>query len=224
MAGADHGDRVRRSLAQSLLLEIADAVIGQKEMLGDLDARNGDGDHGINMAKGFALCRERKERAEDLPGAFRIISDTLLLEIGGSMGPLYGSFFAALADEAPTEPRVEPVRLLSMFEAGYRAVVDIGGAAPGDKTLVDTLAPALAEVRTAVAEGEALTVVLDRMKVGAIRGRDSTRDMVARIGRASRLGERSRGSVDAGAASCCLILCAMADGLSRNQIMGGNGA
>jgi dihydroxyacetone kinase-like protein len=110
-----------------------------------------------------------------------------------------------------------------MLDAGYLALVAVGGAAPGDKTMLDVLYPALDSVRKSVADETPLLAVLDRMKAAAINGRDATSDMVAKVGRASRLGERSRGSVDAGAASCCLILCAMADAMARNALLEGVG-
>jgi dihydroxyacetone kinase-like protein len=212
-----------RSLAQSMVLDISGAIVSHRDQLGELDAKTGDGDHGINMAKGFTLCRDRVDRVTDLRSAFRMISDTLFLEIGGSMGPLYGVFFGALSDQAPFEPRVVPEELLSMLDAGYQALLAVGGAEPGDKTMLDALYPALEAVRAGVSEGLPLYSVLDRMKAAAINGRDATSDMVAKVGRASRLGERSRGSVDAGAASCCLILCAMADAMARNAFLEGVG-
>jgi dihydroxyacetone kinase-like protein len=223
MGESEREREIRRSLARSLLLGISDAVIGQRELLGELDAKTGDGDHGINMSKGFTLCRERVDQVSDLSSAFRLISDTLFLEIGGSMGPLYGVFFGALSDQSPSEVRISAKQVSSMLDAGYRALLEIGGASPGDKTMLDALHPALEAARAGVSDGLPLISVLDRMKAAAINGRDATRDMVAKVGRASRLGERSRGSVDAGAASCCLILCAMADGLAQYAIQEGVG-
>jgi dihydroxyacetone kinase-like protein len=83
----------------------------------------------------------------------------------------------------------------------------------GDKTLVDALAPANEAIHKAVSEGKGLAEALGEMKAAAEKGRDSTRDMTARFGRSSRLGERSRGVLDAGAVSCCIILGAIADGV-----------
>jgi dihydroxyacetone kinase-like protein len=222
MDSSDKQDALMR-FAQSMVLDISGAIVSHRDQLGELDAKTGDGDHGINMAKGFTLCRDRVDRVTDLRSAFRMISDTLFLEIGGSMGPLYGVFFGALSDHAPSESRIGSERLLVMLDAGYLALVAVGGAAPGDKTMLDVLYPALDSVRKSVADETPLLAVLDRMKAAAINGRDATSDMVAKVGRASRLGERSRGSVDAGAASCCLILCAMADAMARNALLEGVG-
>jgi dihydroxyacetone kinase len=93
------------------------------------------------------------------------------------------------------------------------AIQSISPAQPGDKTLIDTLHPAVMTYKKAVDDGKTFTEALVEMKIAAIEGRDSTKDMVARLGRASRLGERSRGVLDAGATSCCLILETMASSI-----------
>ena len=100
----------------------------------------------------------------------------------------------------------------AMLEAGRDGVVAIGDAKLGDKTLLDALIPAVDAYGSA--DGD-FAARLAAMKAAAAEGRDSTRDMVARVGRSSRLGERSRGVLDAGATSCCLILTALADGAAR---------
>jgi phosphoenolpyruvate---glycerone phosphotransferase subunit DhaL len=97
-----------------------------------------------------------------------------------------------------------------MIRSGRDGVLDIGGAKPGDKTLLDTLVPAIAAFDGALAAGKPFAACLDDMTEAARKGRDSTVDMVAKVGRASRLGERSRGVLDAGSASCCVILETMA--------------
>ena len=107
-------------------------------------------------------------------------------------------------------------RLLSQaLRAGLDGVRELGNAKPGDKTMLDALVPALDAYDAALGRGEGFGPALDALSAAAERGRDATRDMVARIGRASRLGERSRGVLDAGAASCCLLLQTMAGWLER---------
>jgi dihydroxyacetone kinase len=102
-----------------------------------------------------------------------------------------------------------------MLAAAYDGVVDIGGAQVGDKTLVDTLAPACAAYQDAVAGGQSFAAALQAMNQAAEEGKESTRQLVAKIGRASRLGERSRGVLDAGATSCYLILNSLATSIGR---------
>ena len=100
-----------------------------------------------------------------------------------------------------------------MLENGLKELQDIVEAQVGDKTLVDTLSPAVDVLKAAGGSGKDYKEALEEMKAAAEKGRDSTKDMVAKFGRSSRLGERSRGVLDAGATSCCIILTAMADGI-----------
>jgi dihydroxyacetone kinase-like protein len=111
-------------------------------------------------------------------------------------------------------PRIDGPLFLSMLENGERAVLSTGQANRGDKTMLDCLGPAVDALRESLEAGNSFREALDHLKSSATSGRDSTYDMLARVGRASRLGERSRGHIDAGAASCCTILYAMADGVS----------
>ncbi len=103
--------------------------------------------------------------------------------------------------------------LTDMMTAGFAGLCDIIEAKVGDKTLVDTLLPAVDVLKEATESGKDFQVALEEMKAAAKKGRDSTKDIVAKFGRSSRLGERSRGVLDAGATSCCIILQTMADGI-----------
>ncbi len=169
------------------------------------------------MSKGFRLAGERlaADAGFTLSHGFATLGDTLLSDIGGSMGPLYGTFFTEMADSLGDAERIDAERFAAMLRAGRETIVDFGGAKVGDKTLVDVLAPAEAAFDEARAQGKPFADCLAAMKRAAAAGLESTRDMVAKIGRASRLGERSRGTLDAGAASCNLLLATLADGLLR---------
>ncbi len=120
-----------------------------------------------------------------------------------------------MADALGDAEQVDKERLAAMLRAGIATIVDIGGAQVGDKTLIDVLVPAERAFDDAVAEGQDFTGALAAMKQAAADGLEATRGMVAKIGRASRLGERSRGTLDAGAASCSMLLGTLADGLTQ---------
>jgi phosphoenolpyruvate---glycerone phosphotransferase subunit DhaL len=187
------------------------AVIREhRAYLSEIDGRIGDGDHGINMDKGFQLTATRLEEGMSMSEALRVLGRTLLLEIGGSMGPLYGQFFKAMAAASREAERVDAAVVRAMLEAAYAAIRELGEAKPGDKTLVDTLDPAVAALGVAVDRGAGLGDALDAMVKAAEAGWKSTEDLVAKVGRSSRLGERSRGVLDAGATSCYLMLQSMA--------------
>jgi phosphoenolpyruvate---glycerone phosphotransferase subunit DhaL len=190
-----------------LVLALVDVIEANKAYLSEVDGAIGDGDHGVNMAKGFQLIKKRLGDSEvNVSDGFALIGKTLLTDIGGSMGPLYGTFFIQMSltirDKDPLDPKV----FGEMLAAGIEGVADIGEAQVGDKTLMDALVPSLESYRTALAGGASFASALGEMALGADRGRDSTKDLVAKLGRAARLGERSRGILDAGATSCALIL------------------
>ena len=130
------------------------------------------------------------------------------------MGPLYGTFFEEMARVAAGSSEIDAEVFGRMLDAGIDAILDVGGAAVGDKTLVDVLVPAREAYHASQAGGGAFADALESMASAADAGRDSTRDLVARVGRASRLGERSRGVLDAGATSCALLLGTFAASIS----------
>jgi dihydroxyacetone kinase-like protein len=134
------------------------------------------------------------------------LGDVLLTEIGGAMGPLYGTFFMEMASACEGKSEIDALLFGQMLKAGLEGIQGLGNAKVGDKTLMDTLFPAQEAYAAALAEGQCFGKALNRMAEAAERGKESTRELVAKIGRASRLGERSRGVLDAGATSCCLIL------------------
>ena len=200
--------------AAPVTILIADSIIEHQALLSEIDGATGDGDHGINMAKGFRLVSERlSSRQYDLREGLATISDTLLSDIGGSMGPLYGSFFFEMSEALEGTDAIDRDRLAVMLKAGEAAVCDLGEAKVGDKTLVDVLTPARIAYEAAASEERDFTSCLQALKQASSESLEATRFMVARLGRAARLGERSRGNLDAGACSCNLILQALADGL-----------
>lgn len=185
-----------------------------KAYLSEIDGAIGDGDHGINMNKGFSLYRERfGDREADVSTALQDLGRILLTEIGGSMGPIYGTFFMDMALACKSAPSIDAELFGAMLRAALDGVRDLGDAKRGDKTLLDTLIPACDAFDESLKAGACFTACLEAMRAAAKAGWASTKDMQARIGRASRLGERSIGTVDAGATSCFLILSSLADSI-----------
>jgi dihydroxyacetone kinase-like protein len=194
-----------------IVFDLIRAIQENKQYLSDIDGAIGDGDHGINMNKGFTLCRdELLANPGNLTHGLKTLSKILMMKIGGSMGPLYGTFFKSLAAACDGVDAIDMAVFGRMLSSGREGIQKISEAKPGDKTLMDVLLPAEAAYQAAVKTGEPFRVCLDQMVEAARQGRNATKDMVAKLGRSSRLGERSRGVIDAGAASCCLILEIMA--------------
>lgn len=188
-----------------------------KAYLSDIDGLIGDGDHGINMNKGFTMCQERIAGVNmGLSEALKTLGRVLMMEIGGSMGPLYGTVFTEMARVIKKAEVVDKEAFGEMLAAALAGLSELGGAKVGDKTLMDVMIPAEEAYRTALSEGKDFRGCLAAMKAAAEAGWLSTKDLVAKIGRASRLGERSRGVLDAGATSCNLLLNVMADGITSH--------
>lgn len=191
--------------------KLIETIQENKAYLSEVDGAIGDGDHGINMAKGFILTAERLTEEMGLSEGLRMLGRTLVMEIGGAMGPLYGTFFKALAGACKDKGQIDAQVFGQMLEAGYAAVIELGQAKVGDKTLVDTLHPAVTAYKNALGDGGGFKDALQKMVQAAEHGKESTKNLVAKVGRASRLGERSKGVLDAGATSCYIILKSTAD-------------
>lgn len=201
---------------KQVVLDLVHVIQSNSAYLSEIDGAIGDGDHGINMNKGFTLVQGQLETHEtfDLASGLDLVGNTLFTEIGGAMGPLYGCLFMDMAEAARGKSEIDRETFGAMLTAGRQAVQALGEAKVGDKTLIDTLVPACEAYNAAVAEGAGFAEALANMASAAEAGKESTRDLVAKVGRSSRLGERSRGHLDAGATSCYLILKSLADSMT----------
>lgn len=218
------GPAVALASSGALVRDLIATIVEHRQFLSDIDGLIGDGDHGINMAKGFTGCGTRldalgAERAAQLPAALEQLSQALMDDIGGSMGPLYGNFFLGfvntLEPHLSTSGQLDAALFGDALAAAVANVQGMGNAQVGDKTLIDTLVPARDAYRAALAGGAGFADALQAMSDAAERGKDSTQALQARIGRSARLGPRSIGVLDAGATSCWLILRTMAQSLQR---------
>jgi dihydroxyacetone kinase-like protein len=178
-----------------------------------LDSAIGDGDHGTNMNRGFKAAVQRLDglEAEDFSSLFKAVGMALIGKVGGASGPLYGSLFLGMGKELGGASEVEDQRLAAALRAGYDSVVARGKAQLEDKTMLDAWHPALEALDAALADGKELGPALDEAAAAAEEGMKATIPMIARKGRASYLGERSRDHQDPGATSTHLILETLAD-------------
>ena len=209
-------DTISTPRMRKALEAMCDTIEAEKEYLSELDGAIGDGDHGVNMAKCFREVKKKLTAgtAADMNTLFNDVGMVVLNSVGGAMGALYGTFFLKMAQESAGKAELELSDLVRMFQTAEQGILDIGKANPGDKTLLDTLAPAVRALEQGEKSGESLQGALTAFEQAAQKGMESTRDMLAKMGRASRLGQRTIGHQDAGATSCFFILRSLASAIN----------
>lgn len=194
------------------LLDLAQAVEEEKERLCELDGAIGDGDHGTSMAMGFRLVAARlaSDDFADIGALLRMTGTTLVSSVGGVTGIVFGTLFTGAGKAAEGKTETGTAELAEMFAAGLQAVQLRGKAKPGDKSMVDALAPAAEALREADEKGLSVQEALDLAHRSAREGMERTREMRARVGRARYQGEKAVGHIDPGAASVAVILASLA--------------
>jgi dihydroxyacetone kinase-like protein len=194
-------------------LSAATAVIEREaDQLTELDSPIGDADHGNNMRRGFTAARTAVEKEPpDTPGGILImVGRQLISTVGGASGPLYGTLLRRAGKALGEEAVVTATQVADSLRAGIDGVAQLGGAAPGDKTMLDALIPAVQALASALGSGTGMRAGLGAAATAADEGALATIPMLARKGRASYLGERSIGHQDPGATSSALLLGALA--------------
>ena len=187
---------------------VAAAIIAQKDYLTDLDAKTGDGDHGLNMARGFRAAQEVVEEMDDTskPGpVLQAIGKALIHNVGGAAGPLYGAGFVQAGEACDEDTHMNVVSMEKLLRAAIEAIQKRGRAEKGDKTMLDTLIPIHECFLPENAQGKTLFEVLQEASKAAGEGVNYTKTIAARKGRASLVGERSIGHEDPGAVSSMLM-------------------
>jgi phosphoenolpyruvate---glycerone phosphotransferase subunit DhaL len=190
-------------------LERYAAVIAEhKQYLTGLDAAIGDGDHGINMDRGFqaVIAKLGPVRDKDAGTLLKTTGMALVSTVGGASGPLYGTFFLRAGTALDGKMEVADKELVDALEAGLKGVIDRGKANLNDKTMVDALTPALERARARLGEGASIADALSAAAEAAESGMKATIPLKALKGRASYLGERSVGHQDPGATSTFFML------------------
>ncbi len=186
-----------------------------RDMLTDLDAAIGDGDHGINLDRGFqavSKCLEAKSN-DDAGTILKATGMRLIATVGGASGPLYGTAFRRAGKVVEGQMALMPTDMLEAYRAFVESVIVIGKVAPAQKTMLDALMPALETLEHGLDDGMDLPIAMNEAALAAAAGAEATIPLIARRGRASYLGERSIGHQDPGATSSALILRALADTL-----------
>jgi len=212
---APQNSRVAVDIIRGIATDIEENV----GYLTQLDQAIGDGDHGINLANGFRAVRERLDELEgkDIGGILKHVGTTLVSNVGGTAGPLYGMAFMKAGESVAGKTELDANDLAKMFEAAEQGIVGIGKAQLGEKTMLDAIHPAVIATKDAANHGKSLIEALEIGVKAAEEGMRNTINMVSKRGRASYLGERSRGHQDVGATSACIMLESALKTLKRLQ-------
>ena len=204
-------DTLSGDVIKKWLLCYGDAIADNAAYLTDLDSAIGDADHGANMQRGMQVVIAKLPPDGDISAILKQTAMTLISTVGGSSGPLYGTLFLQMATKTAGKTELSLCDWTDAFEAGVNGVIARGKAAPGDKTMLDALVPALDALKHSSENGSSLSEALDQSAQAAALGRDATINLLAKKGRASYLGERSIGHQDPGATSAHLLVQTLAD-------------
>lgn len=193
---------------RAIILDMAGIIEENKQYLTDLDAAIGDGDHGHNMARGFAAVRAKLAENPGLPpdGLLKSTAMALISNVGGASGPLYGTLFLKGAAAVAGRQELTLNDLAELLKQGVEGVKARGHGELGEKTMLDVLIPVQRSIEADAAAGISCAEALGKAKSLAEKCVEGTRDIIATKGRASYLGERSLGHLDPGAVSSCLLI------------------
>jgi len=199
-----------------LLLAIQTTINDNADEITELDKAIGDGDHVVNLQRGLDALNAINEdlSALDWSSAFMKIGMTLMSTMGGASGSLFGTLFINMS-KAAKEQDMNLAGFAAIFSQGVESVKQRGKADLGEKTMLDTLIPVANSLQNSVNTNDSLNTALEKAKLVAVQGMQSTKDMIATKGRASFLGERAIGHIDAGARTSQLMICAIADVLQQ---------
>lgn len=213
--GAETSFRV--SDFDAMFFAMADAMRAKRDDLCALDGAIGDADHGISMALGFDAIRNGLTESNPAPAnpteVFSFAAKTFLNAVGASTGPLYATAFMRAATAMKGKDEASEADIVEIVAAMAKGITDRGKAEVGDKTMFDAWDPAAKAARASWAEHGDLRLALQAGSMAAEKGAEATRDMTARMGRASRLGDRSVGHIDPGAASAAILMQVLAETL-----------
>lgn len=199
---------IKGGKVKEILKKINEVIDENKLYLSELDAAIGDGDHGLNMNKGFNAVVEKIEtlKDEDISMIVKASGMALVSNVGGASGPLYGTAFMKASMEIPKKEEINEEDFIKMLRAALEGIKMRGKGVVGEKTMIDTLEPAVIAGEKALEEGLSSKEILEKVRDAAEKGMVGTKEIAATKGRASYVGERSIGHQDAGATSMYLIL------------------
>ncbi len=212
----------RRSSLDSVELVVrtmAETACENEQYFGELDAVVGDGDFGYSMARGFELVLAEFDSfdREDIGTFLKKIAVVITSRVGGTSGPLWGTAFLRAGATAAGKTELTTDDMIAMLRAAIEGIKKRGQSDLGDKTLLDALVPAVDELERALGEGNDASASLQRAAATARERAEATREMLAKRGRAAYTGERSIGTLDAGAVAVAIMFEQVAGAWAAND-------
>ena len=197
----------------AIIKSIAVRMEREKDFLTQLDNEIGDGDHGINLARGFKAVMDKMPQLEekDIGGILKGVGMALVSNVGGASGPLYGTAFMKAGAAVAEATELDAPTLAKAMKAAIDGIMQRGKSKEGEKTMLDALCPAYQTLTTEIDAGSDLKTALEKAVAAAEKGVEYTKTIIATKGRASYLGERSLGHQDPGATSALYMLQIIAD-------------
>jgi dihydroxyacetone kinase phosphoprotein-dependent L subunit len=201
-----------------VMRNLGENIVANEQYFGELDAVVGDGDFGYSLARGFEIALEQWDDFDRSdPGVFLTkIAAAVSARIGGTSGPIWGTAMLRAGVQLKEHPQIEGADVVRALRASIDGIKARGKAEVGDKTLLDSLVPAVDTLEAALGTGESSKQILQAMATTADEAAENTKTMQAMRGRAAYTGERSIGSVDAGAKAVAVLLKALADAWPEN--------
>jgi len=191
-----------------VLNDIALEITRDKDYLTELDSIGGDGDHGVNLERGFLQVQAQLGLlgGGDIGSLLTSVGSILMSTVGGSTGSLYGASLIKAGSLCKGKMELTTQDVSKIFQECENVIANLGGAKPGDKTMLDVLRPTNEAISLAALESDDMVYVLDKGAKASRIGLESTKSMAAKKGRAMYLGNRTLGHYDVGAASLCLMI------------------
>jgi dihydroxyacetone kinase-like protein len=200
---------LNKEFFKNVIIRLIPMFEEHRDYLSKLDSDIGDGDHGINMSIGFREVEKQLEKVyeetEDIAGFYRKVGMIILGKVGGAAGPLYGSLFMKAGEDVKGKNTLTFPEFVNFIENGIKSIEARGKAVVGDKTMVDALRPAIDLMKSELDSGKSELEIFEDFVHELKEGSDRTIPLIAKKGRAMRLGERAIGFRDPGSFSSYLI-------------------
>ena len=205
---------------KEILLHVSEFIASKEDYLTDLDRECGDGDFGVGMYRGFTLAKQHLENyhGNDIGEIFNKTGYAITSSVGGASGPVFGMLFTTIGNKLRGKNEVTLNEMVDATRSAAETIMRLGGARVGDKTMIDALIPAVEALEESVKLGDSIITAFKKAAEAAGKGAEATKNMIAKKGKASYLGEKTLGHPDPGATAVALIFQAFSEKLEKSLV------